>query len=86
MAHKQKKESISIRIPQDYYEKLKGLAINNKRPVVTELTIILDNYLESKSESRAARRLKVLSKVAGIIKNLPRKNYGRTVDEELYGG
>ena len=86
MAHKQKKESISIRIPQDYYEKLKGLAINNKRPVVTELTIILDDYLESKSESRAARRLKALSKVAGIIKNLPRRHYGRTVDEELYGG
>ena len=84
MAHKQKKESISIRIPQDYYEKLKGLAINNKRPVVTELTIILDDYLESTVELVAARRLKALAKVQGIIKNLPRKNYSQTIDKELY--
>ena len=85
MSNKQKKDSISIRIPHDYYEKLKELATNNKRPLVAELTIILDDYLKPSTELASVRKLKTLSRITGIIKNLPRKHYGRTVDEELYG-
>ena len=80
-----KKESISVRIPVDYYEKLKGLAETNKRPLSSELVIILDDYLTDETESRAARRLRAIRKTAGIIKNLPKGDYARNIDNELYG-
>lgn len=80
---KSKKESISVRIPVDYYERLKELAENNKRPLSSELVIILDDYLTE--ESIASKRLRALRRVSGIIKNLPKGNYGQTVDDVLYG-
>ncbi len=83
---KNQKDTQSIRIPSSYYRALREQAQNNKRPLVTELTIILDDYLGSTIESdEKNRRLKALSQVRGIIKNLPRKNYGQTIDEVLYG-
>lgn len=83
---KSKKESISVRIPVDYYEKLKELAKNNKRPLSSELIIILDDYLiTDEVESQALRRLRAIQKTAGIIKNLPKGNYAQTIDDELYG-
>ena len=80
-----KKESISIRIPVDYYEKLKELAETNKRPLSSELVIILDDYLSEGSKLRAERRLRALNKVRGIIKDLPKGNYSQTIDDVLYG-
>ena len=86
MKNQNPKETQSIRIPSSYYKALREQAQSNKRPLVTELTIILDDYLDTTTEqSEKTRRLKALSKVKGIIKNLPRKNYGQTVDEVLYG-
>ena len=85
MSGKHQKQSISIRIPSDYYEKLKVLALANKRPLVSELVIILDDYLKEQAEFDSTQRLKVLSKITGIVKGLPKRYYGRTVDKELYG-
>lgn len=85
MPKKQSKESVSIRIPANYYEKLKEFAESNKRPVVSELVIILDDFLSNKNEARALRRLKAIRKTAGIIKHLPPGNYATTIDDELYG-
>ena len=85
MPRKSHNESVSIRIPLNYYEKLKNLAENNKRPLSSELVIILDEYLASDLESPALRRLKALKKISGIVKNLPKGNYGQTVDDVLYG-
>ena len=85
MSGKHQKQSISIRIPSEYYEKLKTLALANKRPLVSELVIILDDYLEEQTESGSTQKLKALSKITGIIKGLPKRYYGRTVDKELYG-
>lgn len=85
MSNKQKKDSTSIRIPQDYYEKLKDLAKNNKRPLSSELVIILDDYLSGSADSRLGRKLKALSKTRGIIKHLPKGDYARTIDRVLYG-
>lgn len=82
---KNQKDTQSIRIPSSYYRVLREQAQNNKRPLVTELTIILDDYLGNATEPSEGTRLKALSKVRGIIKNLPRKNYGQTIDEVLYG-
>jgi hypothetical protein len=85
MRNQNPKDTQSIRIPSGYYRALKDKAQNNKRPLVTELTIILDDYLGSITEPDESRKLKALSKVRGIIKNLPKKNYGQTIDEVLYG-
>ena len=82
---KSKKDTQSIRIPSSYYRVLREQAQNNRRPLVTELTIILDDYLGNIAELSENKRLKAFSKVAGIVKNLPRKNYGQTIDEVLYG-
>ena len=75
----------SIRIPSDYYRALKEQAQSNKRPLITELTIILDDYIGGTTKLDESRKLKSLSKARGIIKSLPKKNYGQTIDEELYG-
>lgn len=85
MRNQDPKDTQSIRIPSDYYRALREKAQNNKRPLVTELTIILDDYLGNVTEPNEGRKLKALSKVRGIIKDLPKKNYGQTIDEVLYG-
>ena len=85
MKNQNPKDTQSIRIPSSYYKALREQAQNNKRPLVTELTIILDDYLGSPVESSENRRLKALSKATGIIKGLPKKNYGQTIDKILYG-
>lgn len=79
------KDSQSIRIPSSYYMALRERAQNNKRPLVTELTIILDDYLGTVNEPNEGKKLKALSRVRGIVKDLPKKNYGQTIDKELYG-
>lgn len=85
MKNKSLNNTQSIRIPSDYYRALREKAESNKRPIVAELTIILDDYLSTNTESNESKKLKALSKVKGIIKNLPKKNYGQTIDEVLYG-
>lgn len=85
MQNRNQKDTQSIRIPSGYYSALREQAQNNKRPIVTELTIILDDYLGNVTEQSESRKLKALSKVKGIIKNLPKKNYGQSIDDELYG-
>jgi len=85
MKNQDSKDTQSIRIPSGYYRALREKAQNNKRPLVTELTIILDDYLGNITEPNEGRKLKALSKVRGIIKDLPKRNYGQTIDEVLYG-
>lgn len=85
MKNPSSKDTQSIRIPSSYYRALKSKAQNNKRPLVTELTIILNDYLCNTTEQNESRKLKALSKVRGIIKDLPKKNYAQTIDDELYG-
>ena len=85
MQNRNQKDTQSIRIPSNYYMALREKAQNNKRPLVTELSIILDDYLGNVTEQNESRKLKALSKVRGIIKDLPKKNYGQTIDDLLYG-
>lgn len=85
MKEKDTKNSQSIRIPSSYYLNLKELAKNSKRPIVKELMIILDDYFSNIDTVNASTRYKAISKTSGIIKNLPRKNYGQTIDDVLYG-
>jgi len=47
MSKNLKKKSVSIRIPQDYYERLKKRANENRRTLIAELTIILDHYFKA---------------------------------------
>ncbi len=84
MKHLRSDETQSIRIPSGYYNSLKERAKNNKRPIVTELTIILDEYLEESPQVNETKKFKALSKVKGMIKNLSKKNYGQSIDKELY--
>ena len=85
MKSQDSKDTQSIRIPSGYYRALREKAQNNKRPLVTELTIILDDYLGNITEPNEGRKLKALSRVRGIIKDLPKRNYGQTIDKVLYG-
>ena len=84
MKHPRSNDTQSVRIPSNYYSALRERAKNNKRPLVTELTIILDEYLDDEPQANENRKLKALSKVKGIIKNLPKKNHGQSIDKELY--
>ena len=84
MKNQNPKDTQSIRIPSSYYIALREKAQNNKRPLVTELTIILDDYLGSISQGNENKKLSALLKTRGVIKELPRKNYGQSIDEELY--
>lgn len=77
-------KSHAVRIPTTIFDLIKNSANSNGRTMVSEITVIVNNYFKSINANNSKSKNDFL-KLSGLVKDLPTNNYSENIDDVLYG-
>lgn len=77
-------KSHAVRIPSNVFNVIKQSAASNSRSIVSEISVIVNDYFKSKNTIGIKSQNEFL-KLSGLVDSLPVGNYSETIDDVLYG-